>query len=104
MEQHDRFLFAVSLEPRVKIRVRPAKLGGIEDRCGYSFAVQDAFQKTRGKNLVAGRIGCIDPEIICKDRLAFLCKRIPIDWLLRRCRKRQQGASGQNSNEAFFMP
>src|SRR5215208_2040397 len=83
VEQRDGFLRAVPLEARIKIRMGSAELRGIHYLSVDSFLLENSFQESRRKQLVARRIGGVDFQILRQNCLTFFRERVPVDRFLR---------------------
>ena len=71
MDQRDCLPGAVAAQARVEVGAIRPELSGIQYLRLDAFAIENRFQKSRGEDLVAGRIGGVDAKVVGKNGLRF---------------------------------
>jgi len=71
----------VAAKARVEICAVRSELHRVEDLRLNSLAIENGFEKPRGIQLVAGRVGGIDPQVIRENANTFIIERLPIDGM-----------------------
>jgi hypothetical protein len=78
MHQRDRLLRSVAAQAGIEVCSACSQLGGVENLHLESLALENALQEACTQQLVTGRIGGVDAEIVGEHLLGLACESVPI--------------------------
>ena len=95
----DRLLAAVAGKPGVQVGAIRSNLGGVQDLRLDALPIENRLEKPGAEDLVAGRVGGVDSQIIGEDALRFAGECVPVES--RRLRPESR-SSEKADNEADY--